>query len=314
MAGLKTKYEDIVNVDDIGQMVPMNLNTILELAAKEKIRPSAEDGKRVLLLLVDPQNDFCAEKGALPVWPGAKRDIENLTRFIYNNCEGITTIMASLDTHTPMQIFHPVMWQDADGNAPAPFTLITEDDIQANKYRCVHGNPVEVAKCLKALKAANTPLIIWPYHCLVGTSGWSIESELAKMIQFHSTVKVSNPVIVTKGTDTYSEMFGIIEPEYNPNNTVKFEILNLIADIGGGGKANYDEVYIGGEASSHCVLRTCQQILDRFKDNQDVLSRITVLTDCMSPVVGFEQQAVDGLEELKKQYGIRLANSTEITL
>ena len=41
----------------------------------------------------------------------------------------ISQVTASIDTHSPFQIFHPCWWIDKDGNNPIPFTLITLKDL-----------------------------------------------------------------------------------------------------------------------------------------------------------------------------------------
>jgi nicotinamidase/pyrazinamidase len=43
-----------------------------------------------------------------------------------------------------------------------------------------------------------------------------------------------------------------------------------------------DIIGIAGEASSHCVATTIQQIVDNIGDQH--LPKIHILTDCMSPV------------------------------
>jgi nicotinamidase-related amidase len=313
---LITRYDEIVTEAAIGQGAPVNIGDVLAKASKENLRPAVEDGKRNLLLLIDYQRDFCDEKGSLTVYPGAKRDISNITKWIYNNMEGITDIYLTLDSHFPVQIFFPSFWRTATNQEVAPFTLIDYKSVQEGKFKSVHGNPKTVLDCLKTLETEGKGgVCIWPYHCLVGTPGHTLEHELAKMIAFHGIAKVSKANFIFKGTDTYSERYGVIEPCYNPQNTVEWSVLNAIADVGGGsGKINYDQIFIAGEASSHCVLESAAQILKRFAGQQEVLNRVVLLTDCCSPVSGFEKQAEDGLEALKKQYGIKLADSIDVSL
>jgi nicotinamidase-related amidase len=261
------------------------------------------------------QSDFTDAKGSLTVYPGSKRDIENLTRSMYANMEGITDIMCSIDTHYPLQIFFSSFWQDEFGNPVNPGTMVAYADVQSGKFKSIHGSPKKVAECLKALETAGkVGVYVWPYHCLIGTPGFNLENQFAAMVHFHSHAKNSKPQVVFKGTDIYSEMYGIIHPEYNPENTVRMDILNAIASVDGSNnlKAHYDEIYIAGEAASHCVLESASQILAAFKDRPEILQRITILEDCTSPVPGFEQQATDGLENLKKAYGIKIAKSTDI--
>ncbi|MDR2524081.1 MAG: hypothetical protein LBC95_00860 [Candidatus Nomurabacteria bacterium] len=314
---LKTNYEEIVNVANIAtEGNAGHVGEVLTLAGQEKLRPAVRDGKRVLLIAIDMQNDFMEGIGSLPV-PGSKGDVERLTRFIYGNMEGITDIMCSIDTHYPQQIFHPAMWADKDGNQPDPYTMITYEAVANGEWTVAVGLPKKALECLKALEqAGKVGVLVWPYHCLIGTNGGALEAEFAKIVHFHALARKSKPQFVFKGTDVYSEMYGIIEPEYNPEGFVNFQVLNAIAGDNADGQfeIHYDEIYLAGEAASHCLLESGAQILKRFANHPEVTQRITILEDCTSPVTGFEQQAKDAFDDFKKQYGIQVKKSTEVQL
>ena len=96
---------------------------------------------RVILSIIDEQNDFVSPDGALCV-PGAVKDTDRLNRFIYSNIAGITHILASLDTHYQYQCFHPFNWIAGPNNPslpegahPAPFTVITLDNLNKGIWR-----------------------------------------------------------------------------------------------------------------------------------------------------------------------------------
>jgi nicotinamidase-related amidase len=313
---LKTTYEEIVDVSMIAKLGGhRHPGQILGPAPREQLRPAIDDAKRVLLIVIDMQNDFM-EGGSLAV-PGATADVERLTRWMYANTEGITSVMCSIDTHYPLQIFHPAMWADAAGNPPADYTMITYDDVQQGKWRVVNGSPTKALGCLKALaQSGKVGVMVWPYHCLIGSDGWKLEQELDNMIHFHAAVRRTKPQLVFKGTDTYSEMYGIIEPEYNPEGFVNYAVLNAIAEVGAAGEleVNYDEIYLAGEAASHCLLESGAQILRHFKDHPEVTQRITILEDCTSPITGYEQATLDAFDEFKRNYGIQVKNSTDVQL
>ena len=85
---MKTTYTDIVNQNYIGSAEnPVSVNEILKRANEERLTPSAQNRERVLFLGIDVQQDFMDE-GALGV-PGAKKDVERMTRFIYENMNQI---------------------------------------------------------------------------------------------------------------------------------------------------------------------------------------------------------------------------------
>ena len=54
---------------------------------------------------------------------------------------------------------------------------------------------------------------------------------------------------------------------------------------------------IAGKASSHCVRATTEHIVEKW--GSDDFSRIVLLTDCMSPVGGFEQAHRDFLQRMR---------------
>ena len=303
---MKTKYEQIVDETKIGRSGVLNLNAIFALAALEEFSPAANDTIRRLVLLIDDQFDFM-EGGALGV-PGSIGDVKRLTRFIYNNMGGITCIMGSLDTHTPHQIFHPCWWVNSAGDHPAPYTIITYDDVVHNRWRPVIGDPRISLEYLKELEKAGSDkklLCIWPYHTIAGTVGASLENQLAKMVYFHSVARKTVNRMIHKGEDPYSEMYGIIKPEYSPENYMNMDVLNAIEE--------YDEIYVAGEAASHCLQESVRQIAEYFVNRRpDVLRKITILEDCTSPIPGYELATMNFFNKLENVYGIKFAKSTDI--
>lgn len=324
---LNTKYEDIVHVGDIATGKFRHPSDAISLALQENARPANTDAQRVLLIGIDWQNDFVLPDasavadgepyGSLSV-PGSKDDIARWTQFIYENFGKITRIMLSVDTHYPNQIFHRMMWRDQNGAPVAPYTMITPADLSSGKFRFVGGNPKKAMDCVNSLeKAGKGGVFIWPDHCIAGTPGWNLETQLMQMVAFHSAVRNVDPIFAFKGTDRYSEMYGILEPEYNPNGIVTKVILDAIASFdpstGDLQTMKWDKIVIAGEAGSHCLLESTRQILKRFNGHPEVTQRIYVLEDCTSPVAGFEQQMKDAFDEFKRQ-GANIVTSTNLTL
>ena len=274
---MKAKYEQIVDINNIASLSSKeNITEIISLGEQENFTPASQDKKKVLLLAIDVQNDFMESIGSLPV-QGSKGDVERLTRWIYGNTDKITQIICSLDTHSISQIFHPEWWADKDGNQPQPFTVITYADVLSGKWSAANGKNDVSLDYLKNLESAGKKqLCIWPYHCLCGTRGAELESEFAKMLYYHSSARKSAPILSAKGQNPYTEMYGIIKAEYDTDNYINMQVLDAVKQS--------DEIYIAGEASSHCVLASTLQILEYFAENKDITRRITVLSDCMSPI------------------------------
>lgn len=299
---MNTYFEQIVDVSQIGKMAPVNINKIIELAGNERFAPAFNDAPQRLILAIDVQNDFI-EGGSLEV-PGSVGDVERMARFIFKNIGGISKIMCSLDTHDTQQIFHPCWWANPAGDHPAPYTPITYDDILNNRWRPVIGKPNYSVEYVKELEQRGGVLVIWPYHCLKGGPGATLENEFFKMVQFYSIVRKSKISMIQKGTDAYSEMYGIIKPEYSRNNFINTPVLTAFEE--------YDEIYVFGEAASHCLLRSVEQIGDHFSNRPDITQRITVLEDCCSPIKGYEDATKAAFARLKNTYGINFKKSTDI--
>jgi len=304
---MKTMYEEIVNVAKIGEKGVADMSEILSLAKHERIRTASQDKVKRLLLCIDVQKDFM-EGGTLPV-PNSKNDVENITHFIYNNMENITQIICSMDAHIREQIFHPCWWVNKKGENPEPYTLITYENVEDGIWKTA--NPRNLKKSKKYLKkleeSGKKKLCVWPYHCLRGTDGYTLENEFAKMIRFHSLVRITNSEIIQKGQDRFSEMYGVVKPEVVSDDTeINLEFLKLFR--------KYDEIYIVGEAASHCVLETLIQICEYFKNRLDILAKITVLTDCTSPIKDCEEETKRSFDMLRDIYGIKFMKSTEVQM
>jgi len=301
---MKTRFEEIVEVNAIGKENPKKMNDILALATKENLKPAAKNDENVLVLAIDMQNDFM-ESGELGV-PGSYKDVENFSRFIYRNMDKISRIAVSIDTHQPHQIFHPAWWIDENDNHPAPFTIITTKDLDEGKYRAVI-KPVESREYVENLeKVAKKPLCIWTYHCIEGTFGAALEGQFANMVYFHSVAKKTVTQRLVKGQDPLSEMYGIIKPEYDKKGYVNIDFLNALE--------KYDKIIIGGEAKSHCVLESVRQILEFYEDKPEITSKIYILEDCMSSIPGFEDATETTFDEFKNQYKINIVKSADLVL
>ena len=172
-----SNFPSFYNPSRIGTLYYPDVATIAAEANQSGLTPAVEDKENVHLVIIDMQVDFCHEKGSLYV-PGAMGDIQRTIEFIYNNAERITNITCSLDSHLPHQIFHPAWWADEAGTHPAPFTLITYDDIKQGKWRPLVA-PVQSTNYVKQLEQeAKKKLTIWPYHVMIGSIGNALDPEL----------------------------------------------------------------------------------------------------------------------------------------
>lgn len=281
------------------------------LGKKAGLKPASADTLRTMLLIVDMQRDFVHTDGSLSV-PGAIPDVERLIEWIYRNAGDITTIAASLDTHTQMMIFHPAWWKNvASGKNPDPFTPISFADIKAGKWQALRDPIWSVHYVDQLEKAAKKNLMIWPFHCLAGTDGQKLVPALHEAIVYHAGARATKPELITKGVVPQVEHYGIFaaevpypkDPKASGLNT---EYLDMIA--------RYDRIFVAGEAKSHCVIETMKQMLAYFGNQPDVIAKIRFMVDCTSsvvhPAIDFEILAQAELAEMEKK-GVVMVKSTD---
>jgi len=271
-----------------------------EWAKRHNIQPAATDIFRVCLLPVDVQNTFCIPGFELYVGgrsgTGAVDDSRRLCEFIYRNLDVITEICPTLDTHQAMQIFHNIFLVNEKGEHPAPFTLISEEDIQQGtwKFNSAVGRALGIDKnygqeyllhYAKQLQAGDKyALTIWPYHAMLGGIGHALVSSVEEAIFFHSVARLSQPDVQEKGSNPLTENYSVLNPEVledgkgktiaKKNNTFLKKLME------------FDAVIIAGQAKSHCVAWTIDDLLKEIRATDAKLTeKIFLLEDCTSPVV-----------------------------
>ncbi len=304
-----TSFPSFYNPARIGTLFYPDYAAIAAAAAAANLPPAAQDQQNIHLVIIDMQVDFCHSGGSLHV-PGSVGDIQRLIEFIYTHAGRITNITCSLDSHLPHQIFHPAWWADAQGNPPAPFTLITYADIVAGKWRPLV-DPVWSTKYVKQLEeGAKKVLTIWPYHVMIGSVGNALDPELFTAVLWHSLARKTQPTWLTKGTVPQTEHYSIIQPEIpvpsHPLGGKNKAFLDTLAE------ANI--ILIAGEAESHCVLETVEDLVEDFASQPEQLRKIYFLRDCTSPVL---HPDIDFHAIAQKQFatfaqrGVNFINSTD---
>ncbi len=293
----------------IGTLFYPDVAAITADAAAANLPAAAADKKKIHLVIIDMQIDFCHDNGSLNV-PGSLGDIRRLVEFIYANAERITSITCSLDSHLPHQIFHPAWWADENGEHPAPFTMISYDDIKQGKWRPLAA-PVQSTNYVRELEQqAKKRLTIWPYHVMIGGLGNALDPELWSAVIWHSIARKTQPTWLTKGSIPLTEHYSIIQPEVpvpsHPLGGKNKAFLDTLADA--------DVVIVAGEAESHCVLETVEDLVEDFSGKPDALQKIFFLRDCTSPVlhpdVDFHAIALKRFAEFEKQ-GVNFIDSTD---
>lgn len=258
------------------------------------------------LLAIDCQIDFCDVAGAaLPV-DGSVKDTERIAAFIKN--VNPTAIVASLDTHYTMDISHSQWWTNADGSFVDPFTLITYADIQNGKYTA-RFDPTASHAYVKALEDnGEFAHFIWPNHCLQGSGGHALHPSFLQAIQEWEIKNIGSwTTFVTKGVNPQTEMFGIFRANVplatDPSTNVNQRLFNKLNTS--------DQVFLVGQARSHCVANSLKQLVELAPQ---LASKLVVLEDCMSNVLGLGDAFYDQVDQIYKNAktaGVKFAKSTD---
>ncbi|MEK6828521.1 MAG: nicotinamidase [Nanoarchaeota archaeon] len=232
--------------------------------------------KKIAVLIIDAQNDFCSPNGALFV-PGSEEDNKRLSQWILDNKNSIDYIGCTLDSHQINDIAHPGYWRDKNGNHPNPFTAIFADDAKSGKWSAVraqHG-----IKYLQTLQDEGEYVhVIWPEHCLIGSWGHAIDEKIMNALKTWS--RGGKPIhFVTKGTNTDTEHFGAFEAQVPIENAPETQYNLKLQEI----LENYDVVYLAGQAKSHCVANTLKQVVRKAPS---LAKKFVILEDAMSDVPG----------------------------
>ncbi len=269
-------------------------------ARQHQLSPAAADQRRVCLLAIDVQNTFCLPDFELFVGgqsgTGAIADNVRLCEFIYRHLDVLTDITPTLDTHTAMQIFHPFFWVNAAGEHPIPAaTTITLEDVETGVWQV---NPA-IANSLgnydalsrhahhytaKLTAAGKFPLTVWPYHSMLGGIGHALVAAVEEAIFFHCVARSSQTQFELKGSNPLTENYSVLRPEVLDSADgaiVAQKNTALIRKL-----LSYDAVIIAGQAKSHCVAWTIDDLLTEIQATDPTLAhKIYLLEDRTSPVV-----------------------------
>jgi nicotinamidase-related amidase len=269
-------------------------------AAEHGLRPASEDAPRICLVAVDVQNTFCIPAFELFVagrtGTGAIDDNRRLCEFVYRNLDAITQIVPTLDTHQAMQIFHPLWLVDEDGNHPEPYTLVSADDVAAGRWQVdpsvaetleldpdyANRHLIHYTRALE--QSGKYRLTIWPYHAMLGGIGHALVPAVEEAIFFHTVARSSQPDVRVKGTLPLTEHYSVLGPEVTKGpdgDRLGEQNVELIEKLLG-----FDAVVIAGQAKSHCVAWTIDDLLrSPALVERELASKVYLLEDCMSPVV-----------------------------
>lgn len=305
-----------------------------EAVKKDAIAPAISDKVRTVGLGIDLQCDFGFPTGSLYVagrsGTGAMDDAERIARMTYENLSIITDWLPTFDTHVAFQIFFASFWRTSNGEPVQPFIEISAAEVRDGKYvpapwtaqfaRGSDGKPnyqwvkdYALWYCEQLEQKGKFKLFIWPEHCLLGTMGHALMGVIAEARMYHAYTRRSSNNNLVKGDLVFTENYSVLSPEIltshdgravGQRNTRMLEVL-----------LNYDNVVLFGQAGSHCVNWSIDDILGYILSQDPALAKkVYVVKDCMSPVVipggpDFTQEMLNAFDRFE-QAGMHLVEST----
>jgi nicotinamidase-related amidase len=260
---------------------------------------AADDSFRLCVVAVDIQNTFCIPDFELFVagrsGTGAVDDNRRLCEFLYRNLGEITQVVPSLDTHHAMQVFHAIWLVDERGDHPAPYTLVSAEDVATGRWRLnsavaeALGIDIDYAErhlayyTRRLAEGGKYDLTIWPYHAMLGGIGHALVSAVEEAIFFHGLARYSSPDFQVKGDNPLTEHYSLLGPEVTEGpdgDRLGGKNTELIEKL-----LTFDAVVVAGQAKSHCLAWSIDDLLDDEDVRERLAERTYLLEDCTSPVV-----------------------------
>uniref|UniRef100_B8HVB9 Isochorismatase hydrolase n=1 Tax=Cyanothece sp. (strain PCC 7425 / ATCC 29141) TaxID=395961 RepID=B8HVB9_CYAP4 len=295
-----------------------------------QLQPAAKDKTRICLMAIDVQSTFCIPGFELFVGGrsgmGAVEDNIRLCQFIYRHLGVITEIAPTLDTHTAMQIFHPFFWVNAAGEHPAPTSMISLEEVKNGTWKVNPAIAYSLSNCNylllqrhalhyveKLSQDGKYPLTIWPYHAMLGGIGHCLVPAVEEAMFFHGLARSSQTRYEIKGGNPLTENYSVLRPEVlesadgRPIAQKNTRFIRKLLD--------FDLVIIAGQAKSHCVAWTIDDLLTEIMaEDARLVRKVYLLEDCTSPVVvpgivDFTDQANAAFDRFKSA-GMHVVQST----
>lgn len=261
---------------------------------------------KAILLVIDPQHDFCNPAGSLFV-KGADSDMSRLAKMVNDNLGLIERINVTLDSHQYVHIAHPIWWTNSKGDNPSPFTVISVDDVEKGVWKATNPQMQQWSlEYVKNLRDSNRyVLCVWPYHCLIGSLGATVVPELHEaFLNWEKKFRKVN--FVPKGSNIFTEHYSAVKADvlYNsdPTTMLNVNFINML-------KTGHD-ILIAGEALDYCIANTIRDIAKEFSD--DEVKRFVLLEDATSSVnaPGLDHLGQDFVNEMVAK-GMRLSTTTK---
>jgi len=253
---------------------------------------TSKSAKKSLLLIIDPQVDF--HKGGSLAVPGALEDAGRIAKLI--RTKRFDNIAVTLDTHQIVDIGHQMWWTNDEKEEPKPFSIITTKDIENKVWRAARQEDQEWTEhYIKQLERNKRfQHTIWPYHCIIGTSGHSVYPIISDALEEWAKKERQVVTYIWKGTNPKAEMYSAFKADVEVKGAIETKLNTIVLDH----MFTYDHIVVCGQAASHCVMNSVIDMVAYFKLNESQKPQIFLLEDCASPVQGYEENTRRWLKKI----------------
>jgi len=232
-----------------------------------------------------------------------------------------------MDTHTAMQIFHELFLVNDNGEHPPPMTAISLEDVDRGVWKVNPAAAASVAEgtiaalqdhllhyCRTLSEQGKYMLTIWPYHAMLGGIGHALVSAVEEALFFHNLARASQTGFEVKGGNPLTENYSALRPEVldgADGQPIAQKNTRLIKKL-----LEFDAIVIAGQAKSHCVAWTIDDLLKEIViEDASLAGKVYLLEDCTSPVVvpgvvDFTDQANAAFRRFAEA-GMHLVRSTD---
>jgi nicotinamidase/pyrazinamidase len=236
-------------------------------------------------LIIDPQWDFmdtpfgANQSPALAV-PGATASMQRLAALVRRLTPKINDVHVTMDSHRTIDVGHAGYWVDSHGRHPNPFTQISAADIESGLWspRAPSWRSRALAYARELEARGKYQIMVWPTHCLIGSAGHAVQDDLALALRYWEETRGAAVDFVTKGTNVHTEHYSAVMAEVpdpsDPSTGLNGDLIDTL------GRA--DLIAVGGEALSHCLLNTVEDIANNI--GEEHIKKLVLLTDCTDSI------------------------------
>ena len=149
---------------------------------------------------------------------------------------------------------------------------------------------------------------------MLGGIGHALVSAVEEAVFFHSTARLSQPEFQISGSNAFTESYSALSaevmegPKGEQIEDKNIEFTRKLLD--------FDALIIAGQAKSHCVAWTIDDLLNEINiSDRKLAEKVYLLEDCTSPVV--IPDIIDYTEPAKQAYqkfadaGMHIVRSTD---